>query len=124
MTQRSDSWGHVYGGSASKVPFPRFKRIRLDRKCDSQVRLTSAVRSVHAKDQRSKTDVYTSLVYKECLELLLLSLVRTEKWHSFLYPTWSSTPRARHMPSTLFTMNFLVNFHTFSIQFSHTLVHF
>ena len=34
------------------------------------------------KDQRSKTDVYTSFVYKECSELLLLFLVRTEKWRS------------------------------------------
>ena len=75
MTQRSDSCGRVYGGSASEVPFPWLERVRLDCECDSEVQLTSAVRRVHAKDQRSKTDVYTNFVYKECSELLLLSLV-------------------------------------------------
>ena len=108
MTQRSDSC----------------RRVHLDRECDPEVQLTSAVRLVHAKDQRSKTDVTTNVVYKECSELLQLSLVRTEKWRSLLYPVWRSTPRAWHTPSTLFATKFLVNFHTLFIQFQCTLVRF
>ena len=42
------------------------------------------------KDQRSKTDVTTNVVYKECSELLLLPLVLTEKWRSLIYPLWNS----------------------------------
>ena len=92
MTQRSDSCGRVHG-SASEVPFPWLERVCLNRECDSEVRLTSVVRCVHTKDQGSKTDVYTSFVYKEYLELLLLSFVWIEKWRSLLFPMWSSTPR-------------------------------
>ena len=79
MTQRSDSYGRVHNGSASDVPFPQFERVHLDREYDSEVRLTLAVRRVHAKDQSLKTDVTTNVVYKECSALLLLSLVQTEK---------------------------------------------
>ena len=58
MTQRSDSCGRVHDESASEVPFLQLKRVRLNRECDSEVQLTLAVRRVHTKDQRSKTDVY------------------------------------------------------------------
>ena len=70
MTQRSDSCGRVHGGSASEVPFPWLKRVRPNRECNSEVWLTLAVRRVHAKDQRLKTDLYTQcLCTSECSEV-------------------------------------------------------
>lgn len=77
-----------------------------------------------------ETDVKTKVIYKECLDLLPLSIVRTKKWCSLLYLKWSSTPRTWHTPSTFFAMKFLVNrnlvpskFHTSSISLSRFPVH-
>ena len=52
----SDSCKRVLVRSASEVPFPWLKRVRLDLECKSEVRLTSAVRHVHANDHLVKSD--------------------------------------------------------------------
>ena len=61
MTQRSDSCGRVHDGSASEVPFPRLERVRLDLECDSEDRLTLAVRLVHARINDRKQMLHSSL---------------------------------------------------------------
>ena len=54
MTHKSNSCERVHNGSALEDPFLRLKRVHLECECGSEVRLTLAVRRVHAKDQRSK----------------------------------------------------------------------
>lgn len=51
-------------------------------------------------------------------------LVQAKKEHLFLYPKKSFIPWAWHVPSTLFTMKLSMNFHTFFVQISYTLVRF
>ena len=75
MTQRPDSCGRVHDGSASEVPFPRLERVRLDLECDSEDRLTLAVRLVHARINDRKQMLHTSLCTNGVSELLLQSLV-------------------------------------------------
>ena len=70
MIQRSNSSGHIHGGSAFEVPFLRLEHVCLSNgKRDSEVRLTLAMRLVHTKYWLTKQMLQSIVVYKVCSEL-------------------------------------------------------